>query len=87
MPNHGHQLLYAGLDVGALILALGAFWSILPGIAVLFAIGWYCLMLWESATVQRWLGQNRAIEICEVCHREIRVPMSHPRHDPGTPAG
>ena len=72
MPNH-HNVLYAGIDVGALIVALGAFWNILPGIAVLFAIGWYCVMLWENATVQSWLGRDRKIEICDVCHREIKT--------------
>lgn len=81
MPINHHHVLYAGLDIGALIVALGAFWSFLPGIAVLFAIGWYVVMLLESATVQRWLGRNNKIEVCPMCHRQIYT-QKNPKGEP-----
>lgn len=43
------------ISVGAI---LGTFMKILPPLAVLLAIIWYCLEIYESKTVQGWLRRR-----------------------------
>lgn len=56
MLFNDHDTLKHILDALAAGTALGAVFHIMPEIAALLSIIWYGLRIWESKTVQRWVG-------------------------------
>lgn len=48
------------LDIIPLAIIAAAWTDIVPSIAAVFAIGWYCILMWESETVRKWT--NREID-------------------------
>jgi hypothetical protein len=49
------------VDALSLLTVLGTLVEILPAIAALLSIVWSLLRIYESKTVQRWLGKKDAI--------------------------
>jgi hypothetical protein len=49
------------VDALSILTVLGTLVEILPAIAALLSIVWSLLRIYESKTVQRWLGKNNAI--------------------------
>ncbi len=47
------------LDMASVATLAGALTSYLPAIAALFTIVWTGLRIYETATVQRWLGKGK----------------------------
>lgn len=64
MTNHdfwdhlpeGIKHLLDALSIGTM---LGTLFQMLPNVAALLTILWTCIRIYESATVQRWLGRER----------------------------
>jgi len=48
----------AGLDVLSITTVVGTLAAILPPIAALVSIIWSCIRIYETKTVQRWLGKT-----------------------------
>jgi len=46
------------LDGVSVITVIGALAEVLPAVAALFTIVWTGIRIWESATVQGWLGKK-----------------------------
>lgn len=46
------------VNAAALGLIAGAWFQIIPAVAALFAILWYCILIWESNTVRGWTGRE-----------------------------
>lgn len=57
----GHTLSVTGI--------VGAILGIVPGIAAAFAIVFYCVQLYESKTMQRWLTRRRHRKIIRLRSR------------------
>jgi hypothetical protein len=49
------------VDALSILTVLGTLVEILPAIAALLSIVWSLLRIYESKTVQRWLGKQDAI--------------------------
>jgi hypothetical protein len=49
------------LDGLSLITVLGTLADMLPAIAAVFTIVWTAIRIYETKTVQGWLGKNNAI--------------------------
>ena len=49
------------VDALSILTVLGTLVEILPAIAALLSIVWSLLRIYESKTVQRWLGKTNAI--------------------------
>jgi hypothetical protein len=49
------------VDALSILTVLGTLVEILPAIAALLSIVWSLLRIYESKTVQRWLGKKNAI--------------------------
>lgn len=47
------------LDGVSLITVIGTLADVLPAVAALFTIVWTCIRIWETDTVQGWLGRNK----------------------------
>ena len=45
-------------DAASFITVIGALAEVLPAIAALFTIIWTGIRIYETNTVQRWLGKN-----------------------------
>jgi hypothetical protein len=81
--DHNQAMQIAGNLVSAGAI-LGTFLGYLPAIAALGAIVWYCIQVYESRTVQRWLRLRRhrlrrkrlgrPIEGAAVHHHRARIP-------------
>lgn len=52
----GIKHLLDALSIGTM---LGTLFQMLPNVAALLTILWTCIRIYESATVQRWLGRER----------------------------
>ena len=46
------------LDAVSIVTVVGALANILPAIAALFTIVWTGIRIWETDTVQGWLGKK-----------------------------
>ena len=46
------------IDWSAMAVSLGALFEWLPAIASLLSVVWLIIRIFESRTVQRWLGQR-----------------------------
>ena len=49
------------VDALSILTVLGTLVEILPAIAALLSIVWSLLRIYESKTVQRWLGKKNAV--------------------------
>ena len=49
------------LDLASVATVLGTLADMLPSIAALFTIVWTSIRIYETKTVQGWLGKNDAI--------------------------
>ena len=47
------------LDLTAAAVAAGTILDLLPALASLLTIIWMALRIYESATIQRWLGRDQ----------------------------
>jgi len=57
--NHEHsEALKHILDALSLVTVVGALVNVLPAIAALFTIIWTGIRIWETDTVQGWLGKK-----------------------------
>jgi hypothetical protein len=57
MPNEHDALKYA-IDAASIFTVVGTMVSMLPAIAALFTIIWTVIRIYETKTVQRWLGKE-----------------------------
>lgn len=55
IDNHGVKLAADGLSFGVLA---GTLANVLPSIAALMTIAWTAIRIWETDTVQRWIGRK-----------------------------
>lgn len=53
--NHGGP---SPIDLIPLGVIAAAWVDVVPSVAALFAIGWYCILMWESDTVRGWTGRE-----------------------------
>lgn len=49
------------LDFASIATVLGTLADMLPAIAAIFTIVWTAIRIYETKTVQGWLGKNNAI--------------------------
>lgn len=47
------------IDALSFMTVLGAITDLLPAVAALFTVVWTALRIYETATVQGWLGRNK----------------------------
>lgn len=57
MGEHVKVLTHTADTVSALAI-IGTFAGFLPPLAALCAAVWYCVQVWESKTVQKWLRKR-----------------------------
>ncbi len=57
MPT-GHDTLKYAIDAASLFTVVGTMVSMLPAVAALFTIIWTAIRIYETKTVQRWLGKE-----------------------------
>ena len=50
------------IDVLSLATVIGTLVDMLPSIAALFTIVWTAIRIYETKTVQGWIGKNNAID-------------------------
>lgn len=53
-----HETAKAAGDAISLVTVVGTLAEVLPAIAALLTIVWTCFRIYETATVQGWLGKN-----------------------------
>jgi hypothetical protein len=58
MTEHANEGLKVAGDVVSLMTVLGALAQLLPAIAALLTIVWTCFRIYETKTVQGWLGKK-----------------------------
>lgn len=46
------------VDLVPLGVIVAAWTDVVPSIAAVFAIGWYCILMWESDTVRGWTNRE-----------------------------
>ena len=49
------------IDIASIATVLGTLADMLPAIAAIFTIVWTAIRIYETKTVQGWLGKNNAI--------------------------
>jgi hypothetical protein len=54
----GHDTLKYAIDAASFFTVVGTMVSMLPAIAALFTIIWTVIRIYETKTVQRWLGKE-----------------------------
>jgi hypothetical protein len=57
MTNSSETAKYA-IDAVSLLTVVGTLVEMLPSIAALFTIIWTGIRIWETETVQKWVGKN-----------------------------
>ena len=57
MPS-GHDTFKYAIDAASFFTVVGTMISMLPAIAALFTIIWTAIRIYETKTVQRWLGKE-----------------------------
>lgn len=57
MPT-GHDTFKYAIDAASLFTVVGTMISILPAVAALFTIIWTVIRIYETKTVQGWLGKE-----------------------------
>jgi hypothetical protein len=58
MTEHANEGIKVAGDVISLMTVLGTLAQILPAIAALLTIVWTCFRIYETKTVQGWLGKT-----------------------------
>jgi hypothetical protein len=58
MTEHANETLKVAGDVVSLMTVLGALAQLLPAVAALLTIVWTCFRIYETKTVQGWLGKK-----------------------------
>jgi len=58
VTEHANEGLKVAGDVVSLMTVLGTLAQILPAIAALLTIVWTCFRIYETKTVQGWLGKK-----------------------------
>jgi hypothetical protein len=56
--DHLH-VLKVMVDTASAVFTIGALLNWLPAVAAVLSIIWYCIRIWESRTVQTWVGRNK----------------------------
>lgn len=54
----GHETAKAAGDAVSIVTVVGTLAEVLPAIAALLTIVWTCFRIYETETVQSWLGKN-----------------------------
>ena len=54
----GHDTLKYAIDEASFFTVVGTIVSVLPAIAALFTIIWTAIRIYETKTVQKWLGRS-----------------------------
>jgi len=49
------------IDALSLVTVIGTLIDMLPSVAAVFTIAWTAIRIYETKTVQGWLGKNNAI--------------------------
>lgn len=57
-PDHAHSAAKAVVDAISIGVVIGALSELLPPLAALATLVWTCIRIYESRTVQRWLGRH-----------------------------
>jgi hypothetical protein len=57
MPSGQDTFKYA-IDAASLFTVVGTITSMLPAVAALFTIIWTAIRIYETKTVQKWLGRS-----------------------------
>ena len=57
MPNEHDAIKYA-IDAASIFTVVGTIVSVLPAVAAVFTIIWTAIRIYETKTVQRWLGKE-----------------------------
>ena len=57
MDHHTETFKHA-IDAVSIFTVIGALMQVLPAIAALFTIVWTGIRIWETKTVQGWLGRS-----------------------------
>jgi hypothetical protein len=57
MTDHDETVKYA-IDALSVVTVLGTIVNALPAIAAIFTIIWTAIRIYETDTVQSWLGKN-----------------------------
>ena len=50
------------IDFASIVTVLGTLADMLPAIAAIFTIVWTAIRIYETKTVQRWLGKKDALD-------------------------
>jgi len=58
MEKRMYQPHLSVLDAVPLGIIAASVAEVIPSIAAVFAIAWYCVLLWESDTVRGWTGRE-----------------------------
>lgn len=59
MTEHANEGIKVAGDVISVMTVLGTLAQILPAIAALLTIVWTCFRIYETKTVQGWLGKTK----------------------------
>jgi cell division protein FtsX len=54
----GHETFKHVVDIASFFTVVGTMVSMLPAVAALFTIIWTAIRIYETKTVQRWLGKE-----------------------------
>jgi hypothetical protein len=54
----GHETFKYAIDAASIFTVVGTIVSVLPAVAALFTIIWTVIRIYETKTVQRWLGKE-----------------------------
>jgi hypothetical protein len=57
MPS-GHDTFKYAVDAASFFTVVGTITSMLPAVAAVFTIIWTAIRIYETKTVQRWLGKE-----------------------------
>jgi hypothetical protein len=55
-PDTGESLKYVA-DAASVLTVVGTLVNVLPSLAAIFTIVWTSIRIYETKTVQRWLGK------------------------------
>ena len=59
MTEHDETVKYV-IDGVSFLTVVGTLAEALPAVAAVFTIVWTAIRIWETKTVQRWLGNKKA---------------------------
>jgi len=59
MTEHDETVKYV-IDGVSFLTVVGTLAEALPAVAAIFTIVWTAIRIWETKTVQRWLGNKKA---------------------------